>query len=382
MYNVHMKHKNHKRTVGIFFGGKSAEHEVSIQSARNVYEALDKNLFEPLLIGIDKTGRWHVAENLQQIEAGSSLTAVGQSSQSAVPSLTLLPGENGTLVEASSSSASANAQPAIDVAIPVLHGPLGEDGTIQGFFELAGIPYVGPGVLGSAVGMDKDVMKRLLRDAQLPIAKFLTITVEELNTIDPEAVVSSLGLPVFVKPANMGSSIGVLKVESQDGLMAALHDAFQFDTKVLIEEFIAGSEIECAILGTNADPKASVIGKIVPRAGDFYSYEAKYIDENGAVLEIPADIKPELSAKAQDIAKRTFKVLGCDGMSRVDMFLTPDGYIIVNEINTIPGFTKISMYPKLWEASGLSYTDLITQLIELAIERKEIRNNLKTDYSS
>lgn len=338
-----------KIKVGIFFGGKSAEHEVSLQSAQNVIEALDKDKFEPVLIFIDKDGIWHPEES----EA----------------SLSLVPG-SGQLVSSDGNSYT------IDVAIPVLHGPLGEDGSIQGLFELANLPYVGPGILGSAVGMDKDVMKRLLRDADIPIAAFQTYTNQE---VDADKVFAELGSPVFVKPANMGSSVGVSRAKDADELKKAVADAFQFDTKIIIEEAIVGDEIECSIMG-NEIVEASILGRITPRENDFYSYDAKYIDDNGAVLEVPANLPDEVSIKARQIAIQTFLTLGCQGMGRVDMFATQDGDVIVNEINTIPGFTKISMYPKLWEASGVSYTQLITKLIELAVERHTRRSQLKTSH--
>ena len=338
-----------KIKVGIFFGGKSAEHEVSLQSAQNVIQALDKDRFEPVLIAIDKQGVWHP-----------------EGSQA---SLSLVPG-SGQLVSSEGQTFD------IDVAFPVLHGPFGEDGTIQGLFELSNLPYVGPNVLGSAVGMDKDVMKRLMRDAGIPIAPFRTFTTPEINT---GQVFAELGSPVFVKPANMGSSVGVNKANDTEELTKAIADAFLYDTKIIIEQAIVGDEIECSVMG-NELIEASILGRITPRENDFYSYDAKYIDDNGAVLEIPANLPDEVSIKARQIAIQTFLVLGCQGMSRVDMFATKEGDVIVNEINTIPGFTKISMYPKLWEASGVSYTQLITRLIELAIERHTRRSQLKTSH--
>lgn len=338
-----------KIRVGVFFGGKSAEHEVSLQSAKNVLDALDKEKFEPVLISIDKDGYWHVNDS----EA----------------SFSLLPG-SGKLVSPDDQSYD------IDVAFPILHGPLGEDGSIQGLFELANIPYVGPGVLGSAVGMDKDVMKRLLRDAGIPIAPFRTFTNQVVNAGE---IFNEFGSAVFVKPANMGSSVGVSKATNAAELETAVALAFQYDTKIIIEQAVVGDEIECSVRG-NEIIEASVLGRIIPRENDFYSYDAKYIDDNGAILEIPADLSEEVSIKARQTAIQTFLVLGCQGMGRVDMFVTKDGEILVNEINTIPGFTKISMYPKLWEASGVSYTQLITQLIELALERHAKRAQLKTAH--
>src|SRR5207244_2902146 len=262
----------------------------------------------------------------------------------------------------------------LDVIFPVLHGPFGEDGTVQGLLKLADVAFVGAGVLGSAVGMDKDVMKRLLRDAGVPTAKFIVIRRGE--PISYSAIVDKLGSPVFVKPANLGSSVGIHKVSSERELASALADAFEYDTKVLVEQAIAGREIECSVLG-NEQPIASVPGEIIPHH-EFYSYDAKYIDENGAAFEIPANLPPRTVKKVQDLAVRTFRVLNCEGMARVDFFLERNGSLIVNEINTIPGFTSISMYPKLWAASGMSQSELLDRLIELAIERFERDRRLKT----
>jgi len=268
-----------------------------------------------------------------------------------------------------------------DVIFPILHGPFGEDGTMQGYLKLADIPFVGPGVLGSAVGMDKDVMKRLFREAGIPIGKYLPLKSNE-KILSFAQIEKELGSPVFIKPANMGSSVGISKANNEAEYLAALKDAFQYDTKVVIEEFISGREIECAVLG-NEEPSASLPGEITP-SHDFYSYDAKYIDTQGASLQIPAKLDAETTKRIQEMAIKVFTTLCCEGLSRVDFFLKTDGLsasqpgIIVNEINTMPGFTKVSMYPKMWEASGLSYTDLITRLIELAISRFERDKQLKT----
>ena len=360
-----------KIRVAIIFGGKSAEHEVSLQSAKNVFEAIDREKYEPVLIGIDKAGRWLL--NSSQgglIDADHPERISINTSQERI---TFAPESNGEI----SGIENQQGNGVVDVAFPILHGPMGEDGTVQGFLKLANIPFVGASVLGSAVGMDKDVMKRLLRDAGIPIGKFLTLS-------DGEAIpgfleVSSLfGAPFFVKPANMGSSVGVSKVHDAESYRIAVELAFSFDHKIMLEEFISGREIECAVLG-NSNPIASVIGEIKP-GHEFYSYEAKYLDEKGAVLEIPAILPDGVADRAREIALRTFKVLAAEGLGRVDMFLKDNGEILVNEINTIPGFTKISMYPKLWEASGIAYPELIDRLIKLAIERFEKEKRLKTSY--
>jgi D-alanine-D-alanine ligase len=315
-----------KLKIGVLFGGKSAEHEVSLQSARNVIEALDKNKYKVIPIKINKSGKF-------------VFSVINE----------------------------------VDVVFPVLHGPFGEDGSMQGLLKLAGVPYVGAGVLGSAIGMDKDVMKRLFREAGIPTSKFLILRVSEETSF--KKISRVLGLPVFVKPANLGSSVGISKVKNEKEWKSALKDAFQYDSKIIIEESINGREIECAVLG-NEKPIASIPGEIIANQ-EFYSYNAKYIDE-GAVAEIPAKINEISIKKIQALAIRVFKILNCEGMGRVDFFLKDNGEVIVNEINTIPGFTAISMYPKLWEASGLPLAKLLDKLIELAIVRFNKEQKLKT----
>ena len=360
---------NKKIVVGILFGGKSAEHEVSLQSAKNIFEAIDRQKFEPVLIGIDKSGRWLLYEAPFH-EAYGFLLNSGDPKK-----ISLNHDGKPVAIFPENRSSLYGTQISVDVIFPVLHGPFGEDGTIQGLLKLADIPFVGPGVLGSAIGMDKDVMKRLLRDAGIPTAKFLTLKSHEPPP--PFAViVGRLGEPFFIKPANMGSSVGISKIYNEDGYIAALKDAFQYDTKILIEEYICGQELECAVLG-NEIPAVSIIGEIIP-FHDFYSYDAKYIDENGAALKIPAELDAGIQKQLQDMAVKVFQTLCCEGLSRVDFFLKKNGEIFVNEINTMPGFTKISMYPKLWEASGISYTELITRLIELAMSRFEKEQSIKT----
>lgn len=361
-----------KIRVAILFGGKSAEHEVSLQSAKNVIEAINKNKYEVILIGIDKEGRWHLneASNFLLHADNPKLIKLNKDTETIV----LNPGETGQ----KQLIGLKNQKPLgpVDVVFPVLHGPFGEDGTIQGLLKLADIPFVGAGVLGSAIGMDKDVMKRLLREAGVPVAKFLVLRHAPLDKVDFAEVKNKLGLPVFIKPANLGSSVGIHKVHNQQQFELAIQDAFQYDNKIIIEEAIRGREIECSVLG-NENPIASIPGEIIPHH-EFYSYEAKYIDEQGADLEIPARLPEAVVKKVQDLALKVFKVLCCEGMARVDFFLKEDGTVLVNEINTIPGFTQISMYPKLWEASGISYTELIDRLIQLALERFERERKLKT----
>lgn len=357
-----------KIRVGILFGGKSAEHEISLLSAQNVMDAIDKKKFEVIPIAIQKDGTWVLPKISDFLLDPKDAKKIALNKHTGTPTA-LLPETHGKLWSASRKTA------VVDVVFPILHGPFGEDGTVQGLLKLAGIPYVGASVLGSAVGMDKDVMKRLLRDAKIPVTKFITLTKDE--KVQANKVVRELGLPLFVKPANLGSSVGVYKVKKAAELQKAIRDAFRYDTKILIEEFADAREIECAVLG-NRSPIASGIGEIIPRH-EFYSYDAKYLDPEGATLEIPAKISKKNAKEARALAIAAYKTLGCEGLGRVDMFLTKKGRLLVNEINTMPGFTKISMYPKLWEASGITYQNLITRLIELAIERFEEEKELKTD---
>ncbi len=359
-----------KVRVAVVFGGRSAEHEVSLQSAKNVLEALDPGKYEPILIGIDREGRWYRQEQARLLfDASHPLPSVSASGSAEVALVAR--GQDSSLLSLSPGGESSQ----IDVVFPVLHGPYGEDGSVQGLCKLANLPCVGAGILGSAVGMDKDVMKRLLRDAGMPIPRFLVMRRGEPR-VGYDAATGSLGAPVFVKPANLGSSVGVSKVESPGDYERAVTEAFRYDTKVILEECIVGREVECAVLG-NAEPLASLPGEIRTRGGHhFYDYEAKYIDENGAELVIPAALDPATSDRVRGLAVEAFKVLCCEGMARVDMFVRDPGEVLVNEINTIPGFTKISMYPKLWEASGLSYRELIDRLIELARERHDVEGGL------
>ncbi|MGH8278538.1 MAG: D-alanine--D-alanine ligase [Gammaproteobacteria bacterium] len=361
-----------KIRVGILFGGKSAEHEISLLSAKNVVDALDKTKYEPVLIGIDKSGRWlmNTRSELLLNSTNPKLIALNKANSESVA---LVPQSEGKLT----SLDRGDLRQAVDVVFPILHGPCGEDGTVQGLLKLANIPFVGAGVLGSAVGMDKDVMKRLLRDAGVPIPKFLVFRYGEQP--DFAAATRQLGLPLFVKPANLGSSVGISKVKDVAGFGAALGEAFRYDTKILIEAAIQGREIECAVLGNDA-PIASVPGEIIPNH-EFYDYDAKYVDENGARLEAPAKLPAETVIRVQEFAVRTFRVLECRGMARVDCFLQADGELLVNEINTIPGFTKISMYPRLWGLSGISYTQLIDRLIGLAFESFARGQKLQTTHA-
>ncbi len=366
-----------KIRVGILFGGKSAEHEVSLQSAKNVYEAIDKNKYEVTLIGIDKQGKWHLSDAHKFLKNADNPKLIQMPRLD--ENLALVPGEKKQpLVKASSRQYIGP----IDVVFPILHGPLGEDGTIQGLLKLANVPFVGASVLGSAIGMDKDVMKRLLRDAGLPIPKFLAFQIAGKKDLNFDFVADKIGCPFFVKPANLGSSVGIHRVADKTEFAPATADAFLYDTKILFEENMEGREVECSVLG-NDNPIASTVGEIITnkQKHQFYSYEAKYIDEAGAILKIPAELTAAVIKRVQELAVQTFKILCCQGMARVDFFLKNNEQVFVNELNTIPGFTRISMYPKLWEASGLSYSDLIDRLIQLALERFENEQKLKTSVA-
>lgn len=359
-----------KLRVAILFGGKSAEHEISVISARNIVAAMDKDKYDIVSIGIDKQGRWIFDQEARLLRGGRQTQVKlrrGSDSVAVIPGAAQAP-----VMRVSRRALLA----AVDVVFPVLHGPFGEDGTVQGLLKLANVPFVGAGVLGSAIAMDKDVTKRLLRDAKVPVAKFLVFERGSAQRIDFAAVKRALGLPLFVKPANLGSSVGISKVRHEKQFAAAVKDAFLYDTKIVLEENIRGREIECSVLG-NQTPIASVPGEIITRH-DFYSYDAKYLDEKGARLVIPAALPGIVARKIQQLAVKTFKVLCCEGMARVDFFMRDNRAIIVNEINTIPGFTKISMYPKLWEASGIPYPDLIDRLIQLALEKFRDERNLRT----
>ena len=359
-----------KLRVAILFGGQSAEHEISLISARNIAAAVDKKKYQIVAIGIDKQGRWFIDEGARLLRE-STLSRVefrdGRKAAAVLPGLTATP-----MIRL----APRRVLGRVDVVFPVLHGPFGEDGTVQGLLKLANLPFVCAGVLGSAVGMDKDVMKRLLRDAKIPIPKFLVVERGAAGQVDFARVKRALGLPLFVKPANLGSSVGISKVTHEKEFGRALREAFRYDNKVLLEEGINGREIECSVLG-NERPIASLPGEIITRH-EFYSYDAKYLDEKGAKLIIPARLPKGVVKRIQALALKAFKVLCCEGMARVDFFLRGQSEIIVNEINTIPGFTKISMYPKMWEASGISYAELIDRLIRLALERFHKEKNLRT----
>ena len=368
-----------KLRVAVLFGGRSAEHEISLLSARFVVEMLDRERFDPILIGIDKGGRWLLQE--EALLLGAARDPRLQKLNQSAPDVALA-AHPGPLGDAAITFGSGERR-SIDVVFPVLHGPMGEDGSVQGLLELAGVPYVGAGVLGSAVGMDKDVMKRLLKEAGLPMVPYAVIRQAAWEK-DREAALAAcagLGEVVFVKPANLGSSVGVSRVkQSAPGALAtAIEHALEFDLKVVVEAGLTSPrEIECAVLGDD-DAIASIPGEIVvDHADGFYSYAAKYIDESGATSRVPADLTEGQVALVQSLALKTFHALEGAGLARVDLFMDGSGALYVNEINTLPGFTAISMYPKLWAASGIEGKELVARLVDLAMARAARKQKLRT----
>lgn len=353
-----------KTRVAILFGGKSTEHEVSLQSANFIFHALDRKKYLPVLVGIDKKGIWYLTDPSvfkQKVFTGR----IGDKKMMFPPGfdgqIKFLDGKNG---------------PKVDVVFPVLHGSFGEDGTVQGLLELVNVPYVGAGVLGSSLGMDKEVAKRLLSMEGIPVANYLVCRNKE--AISFKKVKSVLGAFFFLKPANAGSSVGVHKVRNQKEYQTYLLDAYRYDTKVILEEMMEGQEVECSVLGGDK-PMASVPGEVVTHH-DFYSYEAKYLDEKGASLNIPARLSSSLTKKVQTLAVKVFQALECEGLGRVDFFVKKNGQIVVNEINTLPGFTAISMYPKLWKVSGISPEELTDRLINIALKRHKDRKYLLVSH--
>jgi D-alanine-D-alanine ligase len=362
-----------KISLAVIIGGKSPEHTISLRSGRSVVQALDHEKYEVSVVGISKVGVWFLQD------ADDFLVDPDDNVK-----ITLKPSETKVFLDTDGKKTflynrkNNRKIKKIDVAFPVIHGSYGEDGVIQGLFRTVNVPFVGVDLMASSVGMDKDIAKRLWRDANIPIAAFEVIDLSNKNKVRYENIVKKLGLPLFVKPANAGSSVGVNKVTNKDEFKAAVKDGFLYDRKLLIEEAITGIEVECAVLG-NEFPEGSVIGGIMPTE-QFYSYDAKYISSTGAKLMIPAPISPEVADLIKTTAIKAFRCIGAEGLSRVDFFLKPDNSIVINEINTMPGFTSISMYPKLWEAAGLPYSQLLDRLIDLAIDRHRSIKKLKTSW--
>lgn len=370
-----------KLNVGILFGGRSCEHEVSVTSARSVMAAIDKNKYNISLIGIDKTGHWHLHEDIEQLIEGKIVRELGgpEGEPNSTELVSLALHHEGNLA---ATSHQVPGLPRLDVVFPVLHGTFGEDGTIQGVFELAGIPYVGCGVAASAIAMDKALAKQIFEAAGIPQAPCRILHRWQW---DPDAdrvlneLIDSVDFPQFVKPANMGSSVGVSKAGDRTELEAAIIEAFAYDNKIVVERSMENChEVECAVLG-NHEVAASVVGEILPGA-TFYDYQTKYIDDKTETL-IPARISDESADKVRQLAIRAFQAIDGSGLSRVDFFVSRDtGEVFLNEINTLPGFTPISMYPQMWAASGIDYPDLIDRLIELALERHASRAALKRAF--
>ncbi len=359
-----------KIRLAVICGGRSTEHEVSVCSARNVYDAVDKAKYDISLVRVEKSGAWTLLNSVSELQAAPGYERFDS----------LLSVEQSTALSESEmlrTIAASSLHEGVDVMFPLIHGTFGEDGCLQGLLRLLNVPFVGAGVLGSAVGMDKDVMKRLLNHAGITTVKYRVITRKSARETSFTAFEQELGSPFFVKPANAGSSVGVSRVANAAEFPEALRAAFRYDEKLLIEEGIHGRELECGVLG-NDEPEASVVGEVIVR-DEFYSYEAKYVNENGAILEIPALLPQETSEKVRELAVAAFKVLDCAGMARVDFFLADDGRVLLNEINTVPGFTNISMFPLLWEASGVSYSELIDRLVALATQRHAALNELIYD---
>jgi len=377
--------------LAILCGGQSSEHRVSLQSAQSILGALDRDRYDLVVICIDRHGRWYLDDPADFLVCADDPGAIalkrGDRAADEHRDLAVIPGTVGPALARLTGvdSTALEAVESIDVVFPVLHGPRGEDGTVQGLLTLAGLPYVGAGVASSAVCMDKDIMKRLLRDAGIPTAGWMTVRRPPgLASLPADwiaglfaEVCDRLGMPCFVKPANLGSSVGINQAHTAEEFAAAIDEAFRYDHKVIVEESIAGREIECSVLGAGPDPelggeiggaRASLPGEIVLRRG-FYDYNAKYIDGDSAGLVIPADLPDPVVARVKELALRSFDILDCQGMARADFFVKASGDVLVNELNTIPGFTAISMYPKLWEASGLPYSRLLDRLIALALWR-------------
>lgn len=359
-----------KVTVAIIFGGKSAEHEVSLKSASNVCNSTDRTKFTPLLLGVDKSGKWFYNGKYATDRAD---LAHHDYFAEAVP-VYLSATEKGVDVIGKEEN---RVLASFEVAFPIIHGTFGEDGTLQGILKSLDVPFVGPDLLGSSIAMDKDVTKRLLKAAGIPVAGSYTLYKHVPDEHSFREIVSELGLPLFVKPANAGSSVGVSKVTDEAGYRAALATAFRFDNKVLVEEAVIGKELECGVLG-NEDPQASVVGEIVATE-TFYSYDAKYIQADGAVLQVPARIETRLSDEIRQLAVKACRTIGCEGMARVDFLLSTENKLVLNEINTLPGFTEISMYPKMWEAAGIAEKELISKLIHFAVSRHKRDAGLSTE---
>jgi D-alanine-D-alanine ligase len=354
-----------KKKVAILYGGRSVEHGVSVNSARNIFEYLDKDLFEPVPIGIDTTGQWFLTNGISKdIGQGKAL------------GLMLDPSNAGFMLLSSGDRFKT------DIIFPVLHGTDGEDGSIQGLIKAMDIPMVGTGVLGSSMAMNKIVAKRLMKEAGLPVTDFLTFRFDEKDKISFTAISKKLGLPFMVKSASLGSSVGVSKVKTKNDFKHAIEEAFKYDQELIVEEYVKGREIECAVLG-NFPAEASYPGEIVINKNyEFYTFDAKYVDPEAVKIEVPAKLSKPIAEKIRKASVRAFEALHCEDFSRVDLFLDKNGKIYINEINTIPGFTNSSMYPMMWKERGIPFTELITRLLNLAQERYDRSKRIERDFQS
>ncbi len=353
-----------KKKIVILYGGRSVEHGVSINSARNIFQYINRDLFDPILFGIALNGTWYLTDTVsKEIEKGKKLTVTLN------PEAPVFSTEEGDTIQA-------------DIVFPVLHGTDGEDGSIQGLLKALSIPMIGTGVAGSATSMNKLVAKRLMKEAGLPVTNFLSSYFTDARQYTFEEIVAKVGLPFMVKSASLGSSVGVSKVKSKSDFESALKESYRYDDCVLFEEYITGREIECAILG-NTPATASLPGEIViSKEYEFYTFDAKYVDDKAVTIEVPAKLSASIASKIQEAALKAYQALGCEDFSRVDLFLTEAGDIYINEINTIPGFTNSSMFPMMWKERGISFTDLITRLVALAEERYQKYNRIQRDYQS
>jgi len=353
-----------KTKVAILYGGRSVEHGVSINSAKNIFEFIDKGKFEPYPIGISKSGAWYYTPSVdKQIDTGSPITLTLNANN---PTFQTQDGKEFKF----------------DVVFPVLHGTDGEDGSIQGLLKAMELPMVGTGVLGSAMSMSKLITKRLLKEAGVPVTKFKAFTFDKKSSLVFSEIEKEFGLPFMVKAASLGSSVGISKVKSEADFKAAVEEAFRYDEGILIEQYVKGREIECAILG-NYPPQASLPGEIIinPKY-EFYTFDAKYVDGEAVRIDVPAKLEASIAEKIRELSIKTYQALHCEDFARIDLFLGDDGRIFINEINTIPGFTNSSMYPMMWKERGTSFTDLITKLIDLSRERFERTKRIERDFQS
>jgi len=356
---------SNKKKVAILYGGRSVEHAVSVNSARNIFEFIDKSKYEPIPLGISKSGQWFRTNNVNKdIEQGAPL------------GLVLDPINPGFLL------LSSNERFNVDAIFPVLHGTDGEDGSVQGLIKAMDIPMVGTGVLGSALSMNKIVAKRLMKQAGLPVTDFLSYGYQDKESLKFATISKKLGLPFMVKSASLGSSVGVSKVKTKADFVKAIEEAFRYDDEILIEQFVSGREIECAVLG-NAPAEASNPGEIViSKNYEFYTFDAKYVDPEAVQIHVPAKLSKPIAEKIRTVSKKAFEVLHCQDFSRVDLFVDKKGKIFINEINTIPGFTNSSMYPMMWKERGISFSELITKLLNLAEERYNRGKRIERDFQS